>query len=94
MALVTFQVLNSLMLLLATKVQHRLEYFCHCRKLYWTALVFIQAKPVRTQTASLLSQLSVTVPPLGLFYYISLGKQSAAKFILKKKLDKKKPNCS
>lgn len=34
-----------------------------------------QAKPLRAPVASVLSQLSVTTPPLGLFYCTGLGKQ-------------------
>lgn len=47
----------------------------------------MQAKPLRAQIASVLSQLSVTVPPLGPFYCIGVGKQNETKFIRRKNID-------
>lgn len=74
------------MLLAATKLPHRIE--CpSSQKSVGQRWPTKQAKPLRAQIASALSQLSVTICPLGLFYYLRLSKQNERKFILKESIE-------
>lgn len=74
------------MLLGATKLLHRIEH-PSSQKSAGQRWPTTQAKPLGAQTAPVLSQLPVTICPLGLFYYLRLSKQNERKFILKENVE-------